>query len=281
MIQNHMRAIKRIITMEKQTFSDSFSSHGFRGDPDTSPFLNLDNFHMSQPTFRPHPHAGFSAVTYMFEDSRGSFTNRDSFGDHSVIAPGGLHWTQAGSGMMHEEAPVNGGTDCHGLQMFVKLAAANELAPPRAFHLEPGEVPVLETDFSKIRIVVGEFQDTASPLRDLLTPINLFDVYLRETSTFRFEAPDDVTAFAFVIDGSIQVNDQRVQKNEVVLFEERGGRIEIQPASQNAQFLFLSGTKIPEPIVWSGPFCMSSTERLLGAKQRFANGAVVTLSPSF
>ncbi len=55
--------------------------HSFRGGdsgawmlhpPDAhalDPVISVDHFRMSQPTFAPHPHAGFSAVTYLFEDS--------------------------------------------------------------------------------------------------------------------------------------------------------------------------------------------------------------------
>lgn len=46
-----------------------------------APFLQLDHYFMTQPTFAEHPHQGFSAVTYMFEDSEGSFFNEDSQGD--------------------------------------------------------------------------------------------------------------------------------------------------------------------------------------------------------
>jgi redox-sensitive bicupin YhaK (pirin superfamily) len=37
------------------------------------PFIQLDHFYMRAPIFPPHPHAGFSAVTYLFEDSEGRF----------------------------------------------------------------------------------------------------------------------------------------------------------------------------------------------------------------
>src|SRR5712691_5523015 len=44
------------------------------------PVLNVDWFEMSGPTFPPHPHAGSSAVTYLFADSPNGFINRDSMG---------------------------------------------------------------------------------------------------------------------------------------------------------------------------------------------------------
>jgi len=90
--------------------------------PQKCPKLNGYSY-MRAPIFPPHPHTGFSAVTYMFEDSAGSFQNRDSLGDRALIHPGDLHWTQAGSGLMYEEVPSLPGTLCHGAQIFVNLAA--------------------------------------------------------------------------------------------------------------------------------------------------------------
>ena len=100
------------------------------------PFVNLDDFEMDRPIFRAHPHAGFSAVTYMFEDSAGTFRNRWSHGGDELIGPGAVHRSQAGSGMLLEEVPTEPGVSCHGLQMFVKLPASMELSDPAAFHLD-------------------------------------------------------------------------------------------------------------------------------------------------
>ncbi|WP_088318155.1 pirin family protein [Kineosporia sp. R_H_3] len=94
-------------------FVEDTVQHG--GPVTLDPFLSITDFRMSRPTFAPHPHAGFSAVTYMFRDSAGSFRNRDSLGDVSLIGPGDLHWTQAARGMMHEEiptSPVRSATGC-------------------------------------------------------------------------------------------------------------------------------------------------------------------------
>ena len=68
--------------------------------------MGLDHYRMSGPTFAPHPHAGFSAVSYVFEDSKGGLRNRDSLQHDLVIEPGAMVWTQAGSGVVHDEFPV-------------------------------------------------------------------------------------------------------------------------------------------------------------------------------
>ena len=85
------------------------------------PFMGIDHAWMSAPTFPPHPHAGFSAVTYLFLDSETGIANRDSNGNRTLIEPGGLHWTAAGSGVVHEENPAVLGSTTHLLQIFVNL----------------------------------------------------------------------------------------------------------------------------------------------------------------
>ena len=54
-------------------------------DVDLDPFLNIDLFHVTGIVFAPHPHAGFSAVTYLFDDSTTPIRNRDSLGDNGLI----------------------------------------------------------------------------------------------------------------------------------------------------------------------------------------------------
>ena len=69
------------------------------------PFIYLVEFWMRAPTFDPHPHAGFSALTYLFDDSTGAMLNRDSQGDESVIRPGDLHWTWQAPGSCTTRSP--------------------------------------------------------------------------------------------------------------------------------------------------------------------------------
>ena len=89
------RSVKATTVLRESQMGPGFSAYSLRSlsDYPLDPFLNFDDFRMSVPTFPPHPHAGFSAVTYMFEDSPGAFINRDSLGDRSRIGPGALHWT--------------------------------------------------------------------------------------------------------------------------------------------------------------------------------------------
>ena len=52
-----------------------------------SPLVLVDHFVMTGPTFAPHPHAGISAVTLLFEDSQGVMQSLDSVrNDHEIRA---------------------------------------------------------------------------------------------------------------------------------------------------------------------------------------------------
>ena len=52
-----------------------------------SPITVLHNSRVRGRPFTPHPHAGFSAVTYVFEDSQGALRTRDSLGHDLVTGP--------------------------------------------------------------------------------------------------------------------------------------------------------------------------------------------------
>lgn len=113
------------------------------------PFLGVDHAWISAPTFPPHPHAGFSAVSYLFLDSETGIVNRDSLGHQNLIQPGGLHWTKAARGIVHEEVPAETGKTTHMLQIFVNLAAAKQQDAPEALSLSPQDVPVVQLAWRK------------------------------------------------------------------------------------------------------------------------------------
>jgi redox-sensitive bicupin YhaK (pirin superfamily) len=155
----------------------------------------LDHYFMTQPTFAEHPHQGFSAVTYMFEDSEGSFFNEDSQGDRSTIAPGDLHWTQAGSGIRHNETPIEPGKMCHGIQMFVDLPLVDKSLPAQAFHLTADRIPVYTTaEGGRVRVVVGTAHGLTSPLK-ISTKISFLDVILPANSSIEHEVAADESVF--------------------------------------------------------------------------------------
>lgn len=263
-----------------------FTSFSLRGIPGATldPFLNLDDFRMSEPTFPPHPHAGFSAVTYMFEDSPGTFTNRDSLGDESLIGPGTLHWTQAARGMMHEEVPQRRGVECHGLQMFVNLRSDHKLAAPRAFHVDARDVPeCLDHAGARIRVLAGSLAGVRSALSELLTPVSLFDVHLRAGARVSIPVAAGTSCFVLSISGSGTSGPERaaILAHDAVAFADDGDAVELAAGSDGLHVLLAAGKPLGEPVVFAGPFAMTTRTDAEAAIARYERGEMGRLSRSF
>lgn len=276
--------IESVTTMRPREAAPGFLEatvfHG--GEVVLDPFLALTDFHMSRPTFAPHPHAGFSAVTYMFRDSAGSFRNRDSLGDESLIEPGALHWTQAGAGMMHEEIPIEPGVDCHGLQLFVNLRSEHKLAEPRAFHVSSDEVPVVRlAPGVDAHVVVGDLDGVASPLTGLLTQVHLLDVDLAPSATAELPVDPSQRVVLLVVEGSIEIAGSSLPKGAVASMTGSSSTLTLAAAGSGATLLVLAGEPIAEPVLFGGPFCMDTPDRLDDARQRFQRGEMGRLAPSF
>lgn len=278
------RSLAQRRALERQRLTPSFTSYGLRSSAafPLDPFLNLDDFVMSEPTFPPHPHAGFSAVTYLFEDSAGAFRNRDSLGDRSRIEPGSLHWTQAARGMMHEEVPERRGDACHGLQMFVNLREEHKRAAPAAYHAAAAEVPeVLPSPGARVRVLAGSFGGAASPLTELLTPVTFLEVHLVAGGAIELPAPRDHTAFVMTIGGRGAVAAAAIQAHEALLFAGDGERVHLEGGEGGLHLLFGVGAPLGEPVLFGGPFAMTRAEDLKDARERFARGEMGALEPSF
>jgi redox-sensitive bicupin YhaK (pirin superfamily) len=247
MTTTNFRKIERIVTAKQTEIGTGFKSYDIEqqqlGEV-IHPFLQLANYFMTEPTFREHPHQGFSAVTYMFEDSEGSFFNEDSQGDRSMIHPGDLHWTQAGSGIRHNETPTEPGKICHGIQMFVDLPLADKSLPGKAYHLSAAQIPTYHTDTGgRVRVVVGSANGVTSPL-DITTKIGFLDVQLPANAKIEHKIAAHESVFLYVIKGSGHAGDSQTFKTpEAVLFAPNGDAlfptvgIAIQAGEEGLQYI--------------------------------------------
>jgi redox-sensitive bicupin YhaK (pirin superfamily) len=266
LIQENRKLIK-ITQSRKSTIGSGFTAWGIGRDnldESVDPFLQLDQFFMSQPTFTSHPHAGFSAVTYMFEDSEGAFFNRDSLGGQIPIFPGDLHWSQAGSGIIHNEVPIESGKICHGIQMFVNLASVHKFSDPQSFHLASVDVPVFKADSGgRVRVLVGTAFGLTSPLHPL-TDIIFLDVSLPPHAAISHVVPLDHNAFVFLIQGQgyFGATKQELSISEAGLFGKDGEAIKVTTAEQSLQYIFCAGKPLNEPIYAQGSFVMNSAAQI-------------------
>ena len=245
-----------------------------------SPVFVLDDFRVRGQPFAPHPHAGFSAVTYVFQDSAGRLRSRDSLGNDIVVGPGGIVWSEAGRGMMHEELPAELSLELHGLQFFVNLHASNKLKTPAVHSLDGPDVPEWTNGSGdRVRVVVGTFEDVSSPLAPV-EPFTLLDVELKRDIAFSLASAHN--AFLYVFSGEVLIRsdrrEQRVAHGHGLALAGDGSTLTFH-AWRPSQFLLLSGADIQEPTVVNGPFVMNTTEQVRDAIERYRRGEMGELAP--
>ena len=270
------KQIKRISNLQfKQSAVGLKSVDLFHSEYGFEPFLVFTEFHMDRPVFGPHPHAGVSVMTYMMPDSDGSFLNRDSLGDHSIIEPGGMHVTQAGSGVKHDEVPTVIGKDCHGFQIWINHADKDRLVEPKAYHAFSGDIPEFKSKNALIRIIQGQYENLKSPI-ELVTKTTLFDATLQPNTSIEFDAME--MAFVYLMTGNITIDDREIANTSIVLFEKEGNKVKISTGKQSANFMFVSGIPHHEPIVHGGPFVMTTNQQMLETQKRLQRGEMGILS---
>lgn len=115
---------------------------------------------------RPHPHINLATVTYLFE---GEILHRDSLGSLQLIRPGDINLMVAGRGIVHSERESKEFNAVahrqHGLQLWLALPEADEEIEPAFYHYPAAEIPAIDIDGVRIRVMMGSAYGVASPVK--------------------------------------------------------------------------------------------------------------------
>jgi redox-sensitive bicupin YhaK (pirin superfamily) len=88
-------------------------------------------------------------------------------------------------------------------------------------------------------------------------------------------------AILLVTAGSVVNGDSTLGTGAIAAFDGPGEMVDLVAGPDRSSLLFLIGTPIGEPVVFGGPFCMTSQAEVTDAQQRFRSGAMGNLAPSF
>jgi redox-sensitive bicupin YhaK (pirin superfamily) len=284
----HERLFDHVFDLQPFAHGAEFHGYGLRDPalhPALDPFLSVDHFRMSASTFAPHPHAGFSAVTYLFADSETGFTNRDSLGNHIEIAPGALHWTQAARGMMHEEIPQQTGKVAHGLQIFVNLPAHQKHRPPAIFHSERRDMPEFVLDGCAVRVVFGRYAGHDAGLQPAESA-TLVEIAIPTGSRIRAPVPAGLNAFVLVVEGklhALHAGESTLlgpSKGGSLAAVESDGLLTLAAPHEHTRIALFLGSPLRESVVFGGPFVMNTQEQIMQARRDFAAGHMGHLGES-
>ncbi|MDF1731620.1 MAG: pirin-like C-terminal cupin domain-containing protein [Minwuia sp.] len=226
------------------------------------PLIMVDHFTMTEPTFGAHAHAGLSAVSVLFEDSTGTFRNRDSLGNDIGLGPGDLYWLKAARGAVHDEAPTPG-SRTHGLQIFVNLPDADRQQAPASLHVPAGQMPLLEGSGHRVRVMTGESNGVAGATPPAL-PLAILDITLEQGGRFAHSVAPDHAAWIHAIRGEVMVDldgEIHLVSGEQALAVRNVQDIGLSSAA-GGQAVLLSGKPLREPFIQKGPFAMRNAEEL-------------------
>ena len=278
-----MAAERRVGKAAEIRRGEGFRSHKLvaeLGGP-IDPFLSIEHFHMTTPTFEPHPHAGMSAITYLFACSPGALVSREVSGA-ARIAPGAVRWQETARGVVHVEEPLTRDLDCHGVQVLVNLPSAVKRAEPRVFHLEAHEIPeATPAPGVRVRIVGGSFAGVRSPIAPR-TPITLLDVHMAPGASFTHALGADEVAFVLALEGSGDVGSAGAAPSiapEMAAAFARGEIVTACARGESFHLFVAAGCPIDEPVVFEGPLALASREELAETWARFAAGELGSIAP--
>ncbi len=238
-----------------------------------SPFVMVDHFHMWQPTFEVHPHAGFSAVTLVFEDSRGEMISRDSLGHRSHFGAGDLHWTLAGSGILHTQLPVGTHAHIHALQIFVNLPASMKNLAPDSFCVRRQDMPLIEKAGTRIRVVAGKLGALESPVHTPC-PVLMLDIHLQTVSdACPIALPAGWNAWLHVISGKLKIDAATTLSagQAICASAAQAGQFTLS-STEDVHCVVLAAPHIDEAVVARGPFVFESEASLNLALARLRAG---------
>jgi quercetin 2,3-dioxygenase len=245
------------------------------------PFLMLDDFRGDDPSlyragFPWHPHRGIETITYMLA---GEVDHGDSLGNSGAIRGGDVQWMTAGSGIIHQEMPRGDERGrMGGFQLWANLPAAQKMTDPRYQGFEAREIPVVESDGIRIRVVCGTVEGTAGPVHGIAIDPELLDVSLGPDTSWSHPTPQGHTYFAYLFEGDARFGGApdpvAAGQGMLVLFGD-GGSISVRAGDNGARFLLAGGRPLREPIAWRGPIVMNTREELDTAWRELDDGTFV------
>lgn len=216
----------------------------------------------------------------------GNVRHRDSLGNMGIIGPGDVQWMTSGRGILHEEMPRRGPSGTiMGFQLWVNLPAAQKMSQPRYQEVNQNDIPSVEQDGVKVRLVAGAYQGVKGPVTEIAARPLYMDVTLAPEKEFSLPVPTGHTLVAYIFEGEglfgLDENGQGefIQAVHMVVFED-GEHVNVQTGPASAvRFMLMAGAPFKEPIFPYGPFVMNTQEEIQQALQDLRNGTFVQDEP--
>ncbi len=252
------------------------------------PFLLLHHGNIEVPTdmpvsesgVGPHPHRGFSPVTYLFQ---GGINHQDSRGNNHTVYEGGVQWMNAGMGIIHSERMSSNIHEIGGrvelIQLWVNTPAKHKMDQPTYTPASKEEIPFIESEdkLARVNIVSGELNGVKGVI-PTLSPVNSFTAMIKKGGAFQFDIPSSHNAFIYLLGGKVHVgeNNEEISGQYLTILNNDGESFLIK-AIEDSTLMIGTGEPLNEPIVSHGPFVMNTQTEIMEAFRDYQLGKMGVL----
>ena len=285
-----MKTIKQIIPAQKVNMGGHLLDQPLpaQGVEYVDPFLLIHHWKSELPGGQkeqevgvgPHPHRGFSPVTFVF---KGSITHRDSLGNEAVVNDGGTQWMFAGRGLTHserfgKELPMKGG-NLEFIQFWVNAPSNKKMSKPFYKPISKDETPLVEEAGSKVWVVSGDYKNVKG-VAPTYSPQLLLRGELEKNSELNIPVPETYNTILYLLDGELEIDGKKLIRKDMVIFNNEKGEIEIK-ANDKTRFIILAGEPIGEAVASYGPFVMTNQTEIMEALRDSQMGKMGVLIEEF
>jgi len=214
---------------------------------------------------RPHPHINLATVTYLFE---GEIIHRDSLGSVQAIQPGAVNWMTAGRGIVHSERTSPElkarGSRLFGIQTWVALPAAQEEIEPAFTHYGDADLPMLQAEGKRVRLMAGQAWGLHSPVQTFSETIYA-DATLEPEAALPVATTHEERAI-YVVSGLADIGGGQFPSGQLVVLPAHKPITVRNPGREALRIAIIGGEPMDGPryIWWN--FVSSRRERIEQAK---------------
>jgi redox-sensitive bicupin YhaK (pirin superfamily) len=222
----------------------------------------------------PHPHRGFSPVTFIF---KGGVHHRDSRGNDNVIYAGGAQWMNAGMGVIHSERPPHDIHEIGGrqeiIQLWINTPANHKMDQPAYYPLTAAQAATEISDDGKItlRVFAGEINGLKGSIPSH-TEVNAATIEFRKGASITVNLSKEHNAFLYLLDGKVTIDGFGLtEAHYAAVFKNDGDQVTIE-ALEDTRTLLMSGKPLNEKVVSHGPFVMNTQTEIMEAMRDYQIG---------
>jgi redox-sensitive bicupin YhaK (pirin superfamily) len=286
-----MRSVRAVIPAFKVNMGGILLDQALpaNGIDSIDPFLLLhhwkgeikSNSRMQDNGVGPHPHRGFSPVTFVVN---GELVHQDSRGNRSLTQSGGVQWMNSGMGIIHSERPSKRLSETGGpfeiIQLWVNTPENHKFDPPEYYSIDSESTPELMLGTkSYLKIVSGEYQTGQGPIpaKSQLILSWLNGAVNEEVS---MELSASYNLAIYIIEGGLKCGSMSGHSKDLLYFDNASDQVQLR-FTADTKALFLAGVPLAEPVVSQGPFVMNNSSQIMEAMLDYQKGKMGFLVEEF